>query len=229
MSSDGSVSSSLPQSTVLPAADASTLDDDDIDMNQHDDELEEEEEEEEDDGSVGSLKDFVLPDTVPVEKAEAVRNPLVDVDPQNIVTGKRVRKPTQRYMPRKYLEYMLDGVPAEEFEAALGKDVVAVLTGVAAPPPSDNADDDASSLGDASVQTGADTEDDDYCVNNGDDDEAEDGGVEDDSDEFDDDDDEEEEEYVDDDDEEDVDGDDDSSTAASVDAVTQINPATPPA
>ena len=82
------------------------------------------------DDSVGSLEDFVtdaiIPDTAP--------NPTVDIDPANIVSGKRIRKPVRRYVDRHYLQLILSDVPPEEVPVALGKSLTTQLASSGALP-----------------------------------------------------------------------------------------------
>ena len=74
----------------------------------------EEDEEESSEGSVGSLVDFIQDEI----KKERGKNRTADVVPENIITGKRVRKPVVKYMDKRYGELMTD-IPPEEVDAAL--------------------------------------------------------------------------------------------------------------
>lgn len=102
------------------------------------------EEEEESDDDAGSLVDFIVDDSSgeeegpeeeappeyggasTVDEAEASRRELEDIDPANIVTGKRKRRQTvfldrQIFGSAEYQKMVLQDVPPEEVDAALGK------------------------------------------------------------------------------------------------------------
>ena len=105
-----SSSETCTDATTTASGDAES----DIDIANTDDE----EEDEEDDDSIGSLVDFVKdeiePDTAP--------SLLSDVNPANIVTGKRKRAAVQRYTDEDFAALMLHGVPASQVAAVFASD-----------------------------------------------------------------------------------------------------------
>jgi hypothetical protein len=71
-----------------------------------------------DDDSVGSLEDFIVDDDqvedLPEPQPEDNEEKLDFINPTNIVIGKRVRKPTQRYVDPDYWKLMTNDMTKEE-------------------------------------------------------------------------------------------------------------------
>jgi len=81
------------------------------------------------------------------------------VDPLNIVTSKRVRRPTQRYLDRRFFEHMIRDVPPEELKAALSDSC-----------DTDDADDDGVCSAAETKRCVIDLQQDDDCTDDDDDD-----------------------------------------------------------
>ena len=106
----GAVATAVPAEAAKLQENDSTDEEEDVD-----DEGSEEEEDESSEGSVGSLVDFIQ-DKIEISKA---KSRTADIVPENIVTGKRVRKPVQKYVDKRYGSLMTADIPPEEMEVAL--------------------------------------------------------------------------------------------------------------
>ena len=70
-----------------------------------------------------SLHEFLADDSEPIPITNTP-SLITEVNPANIVEGKRIRKTTQRFVPANLAALMLEDVPPEEVHAALGLDEV---------------------------------------------------------------------------------------------------------
>lgn len=176
----------MPKESGKPKRTRQVVVEEEIDDSEDIEEEEERSEDEEIDDD-DSIHEFVIADDAPVER---VKEKDTGIDPRNIITGKRRRVTTERYIDPDLPSLYLADVPAEELRAALGTKAVASAAEAAA----DEDDDD-----DDDITCEDEEEDEEYDESDEDEDESD----EDDEDEEDEDDDEEEDEYTDSDEEDD--------------------------
>ena len=111
---------------ALTAEKVQKFDDDEGDEDEEgDDDEDDEEEDDEEIADDDSIHEFIIPDDSPEVKEKVSVSLELDkaaIDVSNIITGKRRRVTTERYVDPNLAALYLSDVPKSELKAALGKD-----------------------------------------------------------------------------------------------------------